>query len=167
LAGNNEAGDPVQVSRQLQFVQSSRAQHYVNEYLNRALHGQVRGFFTCCAALIDGEGNLTIANAGHLPPYLNGEELAVAHGLPLGIVDENEYPEKTWLLGASDRLTFVSDGVVEARDASGLLYGFERTRSISRQPASTIARTAQQFGREDDITVLSVTREAALEAVGA
>jgi hypothetical protein len=136
-------------------------------YLNRALHGQVTGFFTCCAALIDGDGHLTIANAGHLPPYLNGEELAVAHGLPLGIADEDEYTEKTWRLGAGDRLTIVSDGVVEARDASGELYGFGRTRSISGQPASTIARTAQQFGQEDDITVLSVTREAALEAVGA
>ncbi len=136
-------------------------------YLNRALRGQVTGFFTCCAALIDGDGHLTIANAGHLPPYLNGEELAVAPGLPLGIADENEYMEKTWRLGASDRLTFVSDGVVEARDASGELYGFGRTRSISGQPASTIARTAQQFGQEDDITVLSVTREAALEGVGA
>ncbi len=136
-------------------------------YLNRALHGQVTGFFTCCAALINGDGHLTIANAGHLPPYLNGEELAVAHGLPLGIADENEYTEKMWRLGASDRLTFVSDGVVEARDAGGELYGFERTRSISGQPASTIAQIAKQFGQEDDITVLSVTRETALEPVGA
>lgn len=136
-------------------------------YLNRALHGQVKGFFTCCVALIDGDGNLTIANAGRLPPYLNGEELAVAHGLPLGIADESEYMENTSRLGASNRLTFVSDGVVEARDAGGELYDFERTRSISGQPASTIARTAQQFGQEDDITVLSVTRKAALEAVGA
>jgi sigma-B regulation protein RsbU (phosphoserine phosphatase) len=83
----------------------------------------------------------------------------------LGITDEDEYTERTWRLGASDRLTFVSDGVVEARDASGELYGFGRTRSISGQRASTIARIAQQFGQEVDITVLSVTREAALDAV--
>ena len=127
-------------------------------YLNRALHGQVTGFFTCCAARIDRDGTLTIANAGHLPPYLNGEELPVADGLPLGIADESVYPEKTWRLGPSDRLTLVSDGVVEARDAGGELYGFERTRSISAQPASAIARIAQQFGQDDDITVLSVMR---------
>jgi sigma-B regulation protein RsbU (phosphoserine phosphatase) len=130
-------------------------------YLNRALRGQVSGFFTCCAALIEADGKATIANAGHLPPYLNGEELAVAHGLPLGVADENTYAEKTWQLAASDRLTFVSDGVVEARDASGQLYGFERAKSISAQPAETIARTAQLFGQEDDITVLTVVRQGA------
>jgi len=85
----------------------------------------------------------------------------VAHGLPLGVADENTYAEKTWQLAASDRLTFVSDGVVEARDASGQLYGFERTKSISAQPAETIARTAQLFGQEDDITVLTVVRQGA------
>ncbi len=136
-------------------------------YLNSALHGQVSGFFICCAACIDAEGKVTIANAGHLPPYLNGEELAVPHGLPLGVADEDTYAEKTWLLGASDRLTFLSDGVVEARDASGQLYGFERTKSISGQPAETIARTAQLFGQEDDITVLTVKRVAALDAAKA
>jgi hypothetical protein len=135
-----------------------RAPAGVLAYLNRAFHGQVSGFFTCCVALIEREGKVTIANAGHLPPYLNGEELAVSHGLPLGVADENNYAAKTWQLVESDRLTFMSDGVVEARDASGQLYGFERTRSISGQPAQTIARTAQLFGQEDDITVLTVVR---------
>ena len=133
----------------------------VLSYLNSALHGQVSGFFTCCAALIESEGKVTIANAGHLPPYLNGEELAVAHDLPLGIAHGNTYEEQTWQFGAGERLTFVSDGVVEARDASGQLYGFERTREMSGQLAETIARTAQLFGQEDDITVLTVTRQGA------
>ena len=138
----------------------------VLSYLNSALYGQVSGFFTCCAALIESEGKVTIANAGHLPPYLNGEELAVAHGLPLGIAHENTYDEQIWQLGAGQRLTFVSDGVVEARDASGQLYGFERTREISEQLAETIARTAQLFGQEDDITVLTVVRQGAEAATG-
>jgi serine phosphatase RsbU (regulator of sigma subunit) len=127
-------------------------------YLNRALYGQVSGFFTCCAALIESGGRVKIANAGHLPPYLNCEELTVPHGLPLGVAVENTDAEDTWHLGASDRLAFVSDGVVEARDPSGELYGFERTREISEQPAETIARTAQLFGQEDDINVLTVVR---------
>lgn len=83
------------------------------------------------------------------------------HGLPLGVAVENTDAEDTWHLGASDRLAFVSDGVVEARDPSGELYGFERTREISEQPAETIARTAQLFGQEDDITVLTVVRQGA------
>lgn len=144
---------------------TKRAPTEVLGYLNNALHGYVTGFFTCCAALIGGDGKLTIANAGHLPPYLNGEELAVAHGLPLGIANESTYAENTWNLAASDRLTFVSDGVVESRDASGELYGFARTKSISGEPAEMIARAAQLFGQEDDITVLTVERVAAIEAV--
>jgi len=139
----------------------------VLSYLNRALHGQMAGFFTCCAALISADGKLTIANAGHLSPYLNGEELAVDSGLPLGITNGTAYAVKTWTLDAGDRLTFVSDGVAEARNASGELYGFARTKSISGQSAETIARTAQSFGQEDDITVLSLTRVAARQAVTA
>lgn len=135
-----------------------RAPAKVLAYLNRSLHGQVAGFFTCSAALIEADGKLTIANAGHLPPYLNGEELAVDSGLPLGVADEIVYAEKTWTLETSDRVTFVSDGVVEARDPTGELYGFARTRSISNQPADAIARSAQSFGQEDDITVLSIVR---------
>jgi hypothetical protein len=134
-----------------------RAPAEVLAYLNRTLHGQVQGFFTCCAALIASDGKLTIANAGHLPPYLNGEELSVHPGLPLGIAGGQAYAETTHELGPNDRLTFVSDGVVEARNANGELYGFARTRSISGQPAASIARTAQSFGQEDDITVLVVT----------
>jgi serine phosphatase RsbU (regulator of sigma subunit) len=59
-------------------------------------------------------------------------------------------------LDPGDALTFMSDGVVEARSASGELFGFERTRAISTQTAEEIARAASTFGQEDDITVLTV-----------
>lgn len=144
-----------------------RAPAQVLAYLNRALHGQVTGFFTCCAALIDANNKLTIANAGHLPPYLNGEELAVDSGLPLGIADETAYAEKNWTLDASDRLTFVSDGVVEARNAKGELLGFERLAALTGKRAAEIAEAALHWGQEDDITVLSVTRAPKPEAVTA
>jgi len=61
-------------------------------------------------------------------------------------------------------LTLLSDGVVEARSASGELFGFERTGGISRESAEKIAATAQQFGQEDDITVLTVMRTGAAGA---
>jgi len=60
-------------------------------------------------------------------------------------------------LAAGDTLTFVSDGVIEARSATGELFGFDRTAAISRQSAESIAAAAQQFGQEDDITVLTLT----------
>jgi serine phosphatase RsbU (regulator of sigma subunit) len=54
-------------------------------------------------------------------------------------------------------MLLVSDGVVEARNAQGELFGFERTRNLSSQPANEIARAAQAFGQEDDITVLTLS----------
>jgi serine phosphatase RsbU (regulator of sigma subunit) len=127
-------------------------------YLNRILYGQIGGFVTCCAAVISKEGKLTLANAGHPSPYRNGEELATAGGLPLGIVSEGSYEEMTYQLTPGDRLTFVSDGVVEATNEKRELFGFARTQEISNQSAATIAETAQKFGQEDDITVVGVVR---------
>jgi serine phosphatase RsbU (regulator of sigma subunit) len=57
-----------------------------------------------------------------------------------------------------NRLTFLSDGLVEARNTKGELYGFERTQQISNQTATGIAEVAKNFGQEDDITVVAVTR---------
>ncbi|HTW79600.1 MAG TPA: PP2C family protein-serine/threonine phosphatase [Terracidiphilus sp.] len=125
--------------------------------LNRGLIGQMRdGFVTCVAAHICPDGAVTLANAGHLSPYRNGEELPLSPGLPLGLSAEAEYAETVFRLGPNDSLTFLSDGVVEARDATGELFGFERAREISTQPAHTIAGAAQAFGQEDDITVLTL-----------
>jgi len=132
-------------------------------HLNRVLHGQVGGFVTCCATLITSDGAMTIANAGHLSPYRNGREMAVAGGLPLGILAEGSYEETQYQLAAGDRLTFMSDGVVEATNEKRELFGFERTQQISNQPAAAIADTAKAFGQQDDITVVTVTRAANLE----
>jgi hypothetical protein len=57
----------------------------------------------------------------------------------------------------------LTDGVVEAREKTGALFGFERTAAISSQSASRIAKTAEHFGQDDDITVLTLTRLAAGE----
>jgi len=127
-------------------------------YLNRVLFGQVSGFVTCCAALIAPDGAMTIANAGNPAPYRDGKEMAVDPSLPLGLIAEADYAETRCQIDPGDKLTFVSDGVVEATSPTGELFGFERSAAISRESAEKIARTAQAFGQEDDITVLSVTR---------
>jgi sigma-B regulation protein RsbU (phosphoserine phosphatase) len=126
-------------------------------HLNRVLHGQITGFVTCTAALIAANGNMTLANAGNLAPYCNGQELNVESGLPLGITPDVCYSETTFQLNPNDRLTFVSDGVVEATNKRRELFGFHRTQAISTQPASAIAEAAKQFGQNDDITVLTLT----------
>jgi serine phosphatase RsbU (regulator of sigma subunit) len=125
-------------------------------HLNRVLCGQVSGFVTCCATLIAKDGAMTVANAGHLPPYWNGEELSLPAALPLGLVAEAQYETTALHLMPGDLLTLLSDGVVEAQSPTGELFGFDRTAAISTQPAEAIAHAAQQFGQEDDITVLTL-----------
>jgi phosphoserine phosphatase RsbU/P len=133
--------------------------------LNRGLRGNLQGgFVTCCALRIALDGSVTFANAGHLSPYSNGREIEVESGFPLGLVPGAEYPETHFRLNPGDRLTLLSDGVVEARNASGDLFGFDRTADISSQSADQIAHAAQQFGQEDDITVLTLTRLATQQA---
>jgi phosphoserine phosphatase RsbU/P len=134
-----------------------RAPAEVLAYLNRVLHGQIAGLVTCCVASVTVDGATTIANAGHLPPYRNGSELNTASVLPLGMIPSAEYTEAAFALEPCDRLTFLSDGVVEARNPAGELFGFERTAALSTESAQAIARAAQAFGQEDDITVLTLT----------
>jgi phosphoserine phosphatase RsbU/P len=126
--------------------------------LNTQLTGSTDGgFVTCCVAHVASDGLLTLANAGHVPPYRNGEEVASASALPLGVDCGARYSETCVALEPGDRLTFMSDGVAEARNATGQLFGFERTAAISTEPAEEIAAAAQAFGQEDDITALSLT----------
>jgi serine phosphatase RsbU (regulator of sigma subunit) len=129
-------------------------------HLNSVLcESQVGGFATCLCADVALGGPVQFANAGHLSPYCRNREIAVEPGLPLGVASalEERYEQREFELAPGAMLTFLSDGVVEARDASGKLFGFERTLDLSSQPASAIADAAQKFGQEDDITVLTLT----------
>jgi serine phosphatase RsbU (regulator of sigma subunit) len=125
-------------------------------HLNRVLReSHVGGFATCLCADLADDGSLVIANAGHLAPYYKGEELALPSNLPLGL-DEADAPYEggRFTLTHGDVLTFLSDGVVEARDSEGALFGFDRARALSAQSARAIAETAKRFGQQDDITVV-------------
>ncbi len=125
--------------------------------LNRGLVGQMGGgFVTCCVARIAPDGAATIANAGHLSPYLTGAELPVIAGLPLGIDGACEYEESQFSLEPASCLTFLSDGVIEARNSYGELFGFDRTLQLSQSGARAIAQAAVDFGQEDDITVVTL-----------
>jgi serine phosphatase RsbU (regulator of sigma subunit) len=127
--------------------------------MNQRMLGRSRGGFTTCLILLAStDGTVTVANAGHIAPYLNGVELIAENGLPLGLVAESAYAESTFHQQENEQITLVTDGVVEARDASGELFGFERTAAIAAQSAESIAKTAQDFGQDDDITVLTLTR---------
>ena len=130
--------------------------------MNQRMFGRSQGGFTTCLILrVDPDGRITLANAGHLSPYIQGRESQVATGLPLGIEANTSYAESTLHLAPGEQITLLTDGVVEARSLTGELFGFERTAAISTQTAEKIAETAQKFGQEDDITVLTLVRQAA------
>ena len=129
--------------------------------LSRAVAGQMEGgFITCCCTRLDADGQLTIANAGHLAPYLDGAEALVDTGLPLGLDPDAHYLETTLTLQPGACLTMLSDGVVEAENAQRELFGFDRTREISSKSAQEIAEAAKAWGQNDDITVVTVRRQA-------
>jgi hypothetical protein len=131
--------------------------------LNRCTLGRSRGGFTTCLILrVDAEGAGLMANAGHISPYCNGVEMACENGLPLGLVADASYAESGFSLKAGEQLTLMTDGVVEARTPAGELFGFDRTADLSREPAEKVALAAQAFGQDDDITVLTVSRSAAV-----
>jgi serine phosphatase RsbU (regulator of sigma subunit) len=105
---------------------------------------------------LDRDGTLTAANAGHVAPYANGKEVEIDNGLPLGITAAAAYSNCTLHLEAETTLTLLTDGVVEAQNAKGELFGFDRTAAISSEPVKKVAAAAQTFGQQDDITVLSL-----------
>jgi hypothetical protein len=125
--------------------------------LNHVLIAQGQlGFTTACCVRVALSGEYTIANAGHISPYLAGRELSTPPALPLGLVPDQVFTAVHGKLQSSERLVLLSDGVLEARASDGDLYGFERLSGLSLQPAQEIADTAQRFGQEDDITVLTL-----------
>ncbi len=132
--------------------------------LNRRLLGRLGdGFATCIILKMTSDGMCTLANAGHPAPYLNGNELSIAGSLPVGMVMEAGYEEQSFVLAPGDRLTFYTDGVLEARNAQGELFGFDRLSALlmTQPSAASVADAACAFGQEDDITVLTMERLAA------
>jgi phosphoserine phosphatase RsbU/P len=140
------------------LAQYTQSPGEILQAMNQRMIGRNSGGFTTCLVLrAEVDGRLTVANAGHIPPYVDGQELALDNGLPLGLSPESAYTESTLQLAPLAQITLFTDGVLEAQSASGELFGFDRTRDISQQPAAQIADTAARFGQEDDITVLTVT----------
>jgi len=115
------------------------------------------GFTTCLVLRCDADGKLTMANAGHIAPYVAGTESPLENGLPLGLAADTTYAECCFQLAPGEQLTLLTDGVVEARDKAGALLGFDRSAALSTQPAKAIASAAQAFGQDDDITVLTLS----------
>lgn len=77
-------------------------------------------------------------------------------GLPLGLDARSTYDETKFELKQGAQLTLLTDGVVEARSATGELFGFTRAQAWSRKNAEQMVEAARAFGQEDDITVVTL-----------
>jgi serine phosphatase RsbU (regulator of sigma subunit) len=129
--------------------------------LNQRLLGRTQGgFATCVAMRIESTGKAVIANAGHLSPFCGGREIALPGSLPLGISADVDYEPVTLDLEPDECLILFTDGVLEARNLKGELYGFARLDALMGEQPSVqqVVDSACTFGQDDDITVLSVKR---------
>jgi serine phosphatase RsbU (regulator of sigma subunit) len=132
-------------------------------------------FVTCFYAILDPKsGSLTYANAGHDLPYLcrkgEADELR-ARGMPLGLMPGMSYEEGEISLREGNCVLFYSDGLVEAHDPTGVMFGFPRLRALVAQHGEerTLGNLLLEelysfvgdgWEQEDDITLLTLQRRA-------
>jgi serine phosphatase RsbU (regulator of sigma subunit) len=132
-------------------------------------------FATCFYAILEPEsGRLSYANAGHDLPYVrhgsDAEELR-ARGMPLGLMPGMNYEEKEIILQVGQSALFYSDGLVEAHDPTGEMFGFPRLRELvaehgeERSLGEVLLKELYSFvgegwEQEDDITFLTLRRSA-------
>jgi PAS domain S-box-containing protein len=131
-------------------------------------------FVTCFYGVLDpSSGTFTYANAGHDLPYLchgggHAEELR-ARGMPLGLMPGMGYEEKEIILESGEAALFYSDGLVEAHDPKGEMFGFPRLRALIAERGEERALvdslleelysfTEEGWEQEDDITLLTLRR---------
>jgi serine phosphatase RsbU (regulator of sigma subunit) len=129
-------------------------------------------FVTCFYAILDPKrASLSYANAGHDLPYLGRrggdcEELR----MPLGLMSKMSYEEREAPLGEGDSVLFYSDGLVEAHDPKGEMFGFPRLRALVAEHAEEerplgeflmeelYSFVGDGWEQEDDITLLTLER---------
>ena len=134
-------------------------------------------FVTCFYAILDPKSaSLSYANAGHDLPYLHHsgdcEELR-ARGMPLGLMPGMGYEEEEIELDVGEGVFFYSDGLVEAHDPEGEMFGFPRLRALIAEHAEESSLedflleelysfVGEGWEQEDDITLLTLRRFASL-----
>jgi serine phosphatase RsbU (regulator of sigma subunit) len=162
------------VSQTLDASSPGEVLEQVNETLLARIPANM--FVTCFYGILDPEsGTFTYANAGHDLPYLwhggEAEELR-ARGMPLGLMPQMSYEQKEIVLDAGDCALFYSDGLVEAHDPKGEMFGFPRLRELVAEHGEEgsleealleelYSFVGESWEQEDDITLLTLRRSAA------
>ena len=146
----------------------------VNEHLCPDMPEKM--FVTCLYGVLDPlTGNFRFANAGHDLPYVKTAEGSVelrARGMPLGLMTGMVYEETEAVLAPGESLLLTSDGVVEAHDPGGNMFGFPRLKEavalypgghelIDHVLTDLKEHTGPDAEQEDDITMVTLSRSAA------
>ena len=150
---------------------------HVLERVNEILLSDVppNTFVTCFYGILDPEsGDFRYANAGHnLPCHQqhNGSATELrARGMPLGLMPDMRYEQESATLKPGDGILFYSDGLVEARDQRGTIFGFPRLKSlVAEHPFGAkglitilseelMQFTGEDWEQEDDITFVTLIR---------
>ena len=143
----------------------------VNEHLCPDMPAKM--FVTCLYGVLEPDtGRFRFANAGHDLPYQKTADGSVelrARGMPLGLMPDMTYEEQQTVLLPGDSLLLHSDGIVEAHDPSGAMFGFPRLKdAVARYPggaelidlvlADLEDHTGPDAEQEDDITMVTLAR---------
>jgi predicted ester cyclase len=161
------------VSQTLDSTSPGEVLERVNETLLTRIPPNM--FATCFYAILDaGSASLRYANAGHDLPYLwhggDAGELR-ARGMPLGLMPGMSYEEGEISLREGNCVLFYSDGLVEAHDPKGEMFGFPRLRTLIAEHAEKesleealleelYSFVGEGWEQEDDITLLTLRRSA-------
>ena len=131
-------------------------------------------FVTCFYAVLNPEtGHLCFANAGHDLPFhytAEGVRELRATGMPLGLMPGMAYEEKETMLRPDDYVLLYSDGLAEAHNPQGEMFGFPRLQEMlaehadgSDLPEFLLAQlagfTGEGWEQEDDVTLVSLQRQ--------
>jgi Stage II sporulation protein E (SpoIIE) len=129
------------------IVETTRSPGEILAGLNRRLVGRGSGFTTCLVICLSSSGNLILANAGHLAPYRNGQEILISPALPLALIRAQSLPKRRidWRMEIASPYSPME--CLRPR-ATKELFGFERTARISASPAGAIAEAPSTTGRQ-------------------
>lgn len=153
----------------------------VLERVNNLLYPDIppRMFVTCLYAVLDPEtGHLQYANAGHDLPYCRREDSVDelrATGMPLGLMPGMTYEEKKIIVAPGETVLFYSDGLAEAHNPQGEMFGFPRLQALMAEHPGGAPLvnyllekltdfTGPDREQEDDVTLMTLQRQVEIQA---
>jgi len=129
-------------------------------------------FVTCFYGVLDlAEGRVSYANAGQSLPFRLAEQGPVeirARGMPLGLMPGSFYEENEFILGCGEQIFLYSDGLLEAHDPQGEMYGtqriisslltFKSDQALVENLIDSLGKFTGEGEQEDDITCVLIGR---------